>query len=71
MFLFVSTKASNESEWTVNEIAVAKSLCKKMIPFGEDPSTYNIAVLMYLAPTNYIDYAHKPAKAFGALEASC
>lgn len=70
VFLFISTRASNESEWTVNEIAVAKALGKKTIPFLADTSTYNIAVLMYLAPLDHIDYARKPRKAFDALEAS-
>lgn len=70
VFLFISTQASNESEWTVNEIAVAKALGKQTIPFLADASTYNIAVLMYLAPLDHIDYARKPRKAFDALEAS-
>lgn len=70
VFLFISTQASNESEWTVNEIAVAKALGKQTIPFLADTSTYNIAVLMYLAPLDHIDYARKPRKAFDALEAS-
>lgn len=70
VFLFISTQASNESEWTVNEIAVAKALGRQTIPFLADTSTYNIAVLMYLAPLDHIDYARKPRKAFDALEAS-
>lgn len=70
VFLFISTQASNKSEWTVNEIAVAKALGKQTIPFLADTSTYNIAVLMYLAPLDHIDYARKPRKAFDALEAS-
>lgn len=70
VFLFISTQASNESEWTVNEIAVAKALGKKTIPFRADTTAYNIAVLMYLAPLDHIDYARKPRKAFDALEAS-
>ena len=33
IFLFLSTKSSNESKWTCNEIATAKHLDKIIIPF--------------------------------------
>ena len=67
IFLFISTKASNSSKWTNHEIATAKLLGKKTIPFRVDGSMYDTSILMYLAPLDYIDYANNPDKAFNAL----
>ena len=70
IFLFVSSANSNKSEWTNHEIAVAKLLKKKTIPFKVDNAIYNTSILMYLAPLDFIDYPKNPAKAFDALIAS-
>ena len=67
IFLFISSKNSNASKWTIHEIAVAKMLDKKTIPFRVDNTIYDKSVLMYLAPLDYIDYAKNPSKAFQAL----
>ena len=67
VFLFISSKNSNASKWTIHEIAVAKMLDKKTIPFRVDNTIYDPSVLMYLAPLDYIDYAKNPSKAFKAL----
>lgn len=56
VFLYISTANANASEWTNHEIAVAKHLKKKTIPFRVDESEYDTSVLMYLAPLDYIDY---------------
>lgn len=55
VFLFVSTQASNRSKWTNHEIATAKLLGKKTIPFRVDNSIYDKSILMYLAPLDYVD----------------
>ena len=67
IFLYISTEASNASKWTINEIATAKHLDKKIIPFRCDNSKYNNSILMYLAPLDYIDYPKSKDKAFGQL----
>ena len=67
IFLFISSKNSNASQWTMHEIAVAKMLTKKIIPFRVDDTIYDPSVLMYLAPLDYIDYGKNPSKAFKAL----
>lgn len=70
VFLFASSEASNNSEWTSHEIAVAKLLKKKTIPFKLDDSVYDKSILMYLAPLDHIEYFANPQKAFSALQAS-
>lgn len=70
IFLFVSTEASNASKWTTHELAVAKHLGKKTIPFRVDNSKYDKSILLYLAPLDYIDYEKNPNKAFDSLLAT-
>ena len=70
VFLYISTEASNASKWTINEIATAKHLDKKIIPFRYDESKYNKSILMYLAPLDHIEYPKNRDKAFGQLIAS-
>lgn len=70
VFLYISTAASNGSKWTINEIATAKHLDKKIIPFRYDESKYNKSILMYLAPLDHIEYPKNKDKAFGQLIAS-
>lgn len=67
IFLFISTKNSNKSEWTNHEIATAKFLKKKTIPFKVDDTIYHKSILMYLAPLDFIDYKKNPNQAFSAL----
>ena len=67
IFLYISTESSNASKWTINEIATAKHLDKKIIPFRYDNSKYNNSILMYLAPLDYIDYVKQKNKAFKQL----
>ena len=55
VLLFVSSKNSNASEWTSNEIAIAKRLNKPIIPFCLDDSPYNDSVMMMIAALDYID----------------
>jgi hypothetical protein len=67
IFLFLSSKNSNASKWTIHEIAVAKMLGKKTIPFRVDNTLYDTSVMMYLATLDYIDYDKNQNKAFNAL----
>ncbi len=64
IFLFVSTKNSNSSEWTSNEIAVARMYGKKIIPFRYDNSEYNESIIVFIAKLDYIEYFINPKLAF-------
>ena len=55
VFVFVSSRHSNSSAWTSNEIAIAKRLNKPIIPFCLDDSPYNDSVMMLIAALDYID----------------
>lgn len=53
VFLFVSSKNSNNSPWVVNEIAIANYYGKKIIPFRYDETAYAPGLLVYIASTQY------------------
>lgn len=55
IFLFISSKHSNASEWTSNEIATAHAYKKKIIPFKYDDSVFNESVIMYIAKLDFIE----------------
>lgn len=67
IFLFVSTENSNSSEWTSDEIAVARMYKKKIIPFRYDDSEYNESVIVFIAKLDFIDYFTNPKPAFQKL----
>lgn len=58
--IFISTVNSNQSDWTLNEIATAKEYNKKIIPFRFDNSQYSPANMIYLAGVQYISYPNNP-----------
>ena len=60
IFLFISTKNSNASEWTSNEIAVARQYKKKIIPFRVDDSPYNKSIIIFIAALDFIEYPKNP-----------
>lgn len=60
VFVFLSTANSNKSEWTANEIAVARMMRKKVIPVRIDNSDYHEDSTLYLARCSHIDYADNP-----------
>lgn len=70
IFLFISSKNSNASEWTSNEIATAHTYKKKIIPFRYDDSVYNDSVIIYIARLDYIEYQSNPSKALSRLLSS-
>lgn len=55
VFLFVSSKNSNASEWTSNEISAAMEFKKTIIPFRIDNSPYNDSVMMKIISLDYIE----------------
>jgi hypothetical protein len=63
-FLFISTKNSNSSPWTLREISTAIDFGKTVLPVKLDNSNYADSVALYLAPIQYIDW-----KEFGSEEA--
>lgn len=62
ILLFVSSKHSNLSEWTCDEIATARTYKRKIIPFRIDESEYNETVMLYLAKLDFIDYSKNPVQ---------
>ncbi|MBR5612195.1 MAG: toll/interleukin-1 receptor domain-containing protein [Bacteroidaceae bacterium] len=70
IFLFISSENSNQSEWTSNEIAAARSFGKNIIPFKTDDSPYNDSVIMYIARLDYIEYKNNHEMALSRLLAS-
>ena len=56
VFLFLSTEASNASEWIRREIGTAVNQGKRIIPVRLDNSVYDDAVNLYLSSVQYIDW---------------
>lgn len=67
MLLFVSSKYSNESEYTCGEILKAKKAKKLIIPFLIDDCDYNAKFEILLLPLNHIDFVAQPQTAFPEL----
>ncbi len=67
IFLFISSKNSNKSDWTSSEIAVAHAYKKKIIPFRCDDSVYNDSVILYIAKLDFIDYFNNEGVSFNRL----
>lgn len=67
IFVFISTKNSNSSEWTGREIASAHMMKKSIIPIRIDDSAYNEDVMFYISILDYIDYKANPEKGIKSL----
>ena len=67
IFLFVSSKNSNASIWTRNEIGVANHHKKIIIPFRYDNSTFDDSVIMYIISLDHIEYYKNPEKGMSRL----
>lgn len=67
VFVFVSSENSNKSPWTQNEVCVAQSYKKPILPLKCDDSTYAVSVIMYLAMLDYCDYKSLGDKAIKQL----
>jgi hypothetical protein len=66
IFLFVSSRHSNQSKWTSNEISTALEFGKPIIPFRLDNSPYNDSVMMKIVSYDYIECKDEE-KAIGKL----
>ena len=62
IFVFLSTKNSNQSEWTASEISTANMLKKKIIPVRIDDSFYHDDVILFISRLSHIDYGDNPEK---------
>lgn len=62
VFIFISSKSSNESQWTAKEIGIAVARNKHIIPLKLDNSPYNKAVEFDLINVDFVDYSSKTAK---------
>lgn len=62
IFVYLSTTAANESEWTRKEIASAVIHKKKIIPVRIDESPYHDSVMFRIADLDYINYLSNPEK---------
>ena len=58
VFLFFSSEASNNSEWTAKEINVAVRFKKEIIPILIDATDYSDEVVFDLAGLDYINYCN-------------
>lgn len=58
VFLFFSSKASNNSEWTAKEINLAVLFKKEIIPIRIDESYYNDEVVFDLAGLDFVNYSN-------------
>ena len=70
VFVFLSSKNSNESRWVANEIGVATALEKPVIPVKLDGAKYNKQVLMDLVNIDFIDYTHDKEEGMAKLLSS-
>ena len=64
VFLFISTKHSNESMWTCKEIATANKFNKPIIPFCYDDVDFSSKFLLYLVDQDRINYSENPSTAY-------
>ena len=60
IFVYLSTAAANDSEWTRKEIASAVMYKKKIIPVRIDDSPYHDSVMFRIADLDYINYVSNP-----------
>ncbi len=54
-FIFFSSEASNQSEWTTKEVGVAVALKKKIIPIKLDKSEYSSDILFDLVNLDFLE----------------
>ena len=63
VFLFVSSASSNQSTWTMNEIATANTYGKTIVPLRIDDTQFAPAIMIYVAGLQHINYYINPAAA--------
>lgn len=62
VFVFMSSKNSNGSKFTQNEVAIAHEYDKHIIPFRIDATKYNPGIVVHTAGLEYIPYYVDPEK---------
>ena len=62
IFVFISSAAANQSEWTRKEIACALMYKKEVIPLLLDDSPFHDSVILRIADLDQIDYYVNPEK---------
>lgn len=62
MFLFLSSKDSNKSEWTRKEVSLAVHLKKYIVPIKLDNEPYNKTLLFDLVDLDFIDWSKKDSR---------
>lgn len=62
LFVFISSENSNDSDWTLGEIATAQEAKKKIIPVRIDSARYHKSLRVRLNALDYIDYKTNPEK---------
>ena len=60
IFLYISSKAANESEWTRKEVATALLYNKYIVPLLLDNSPFHDSVILRIADLDRIDYYVNP-----------
>jgi hypothetical protein len=63
VFLFVSSANSNQSTWTMNEIATANNYGKTIVPLRIDDTQFAPPIMIYVAGLQYINYYLNPTMA--------
>ena len=59
-FLFVSSANSNQSTWTMNEIATAHNYGKTIVPLRIDDTLFAPSIMIYVAGLQHINYYLNP-----------
>ena len=67
VFVFVSSKNSNSSPWTVSEVATAYHYKKRIIPIRLDDTEYDESIVMFLAALDHMDYFSNPRVELGRM----
>ena len=63
VFLFVSSANSNQSTWTMNEIATANNYGKTIVPLRMDDTQFAPPIMIYVAGLQHINYYLNPKTA--------
>ena len=63
VFLFVSSANSNQSTWTMNEIATANNYGKTILPLRIDDTLFAPSIMIYVAGLQHINYYLNPKTA--------
>lgn len=67
MMLFVSSAASNQSEWTLREVCLAQEKGKLIIPIRIDDTPFNSSISLLVSTLDRIDYYAFQEKSFDSL----